>query len=98
MEVFGKKIRENWFDVEYVHAGYNFVEVHREEEFVIFQADGGQHFELYQRRQSEKLRNYLPNKSNWGAYAWTIGSLERCLEKIKLIKEENEEIIEEILE
>lgn len=85
MEVFGNEIRENWFDSEYHHAGYHFKEVHREEEFIVFKAED-HHFEVFRRRSSDSLRNYRPNKSNWGSYAWTCMSLELSMRKIESIK------------
>lgn len=87
MEVFGKEIRENWDDKSYTHAGYLFKEVHREENFIVFKAmDSKTNFELFRRRVNPKYRNHRPNKSHWGTYAWTVGSLRRALEIIESYK------------
>lgn len=84
--MFGKEVRENWFDESYYHAGYHFKEVYRDTKFIVFQADEStNHYEVYQRR-SGKLRNYLPNKSHWGTYAWTCMSLDKAMDKIKSLK------------
>lgn len=89
MEVFGVEIRENWEDTNYRHSGYEFNQVHREEEFIIYEATDGINFEVYQRRDNPKYRNYRPNLSNWGTYAWTCMSLESAHAKIKTIKIQN---------
>jgi hypothetical protein len=87
MEVFGKKIEENWLDESYSHAGYIFKQVHREENFIVFKAhNSNSNFELYRRRANPKYRDYRPNKSHWGTYAWTVGSLGRALEIITSYK------------
>ena len=86
MEMFGKTVRENWFDKEYSHAGYNFKEVYRDEEYAIFLADDSTtHHEVYQRRKG-KMKNYLPNKSHWGTYAWTCMSYDKAMAKIQSLK------------
>tara|TARA_R110000803_G_scaffold210835_1_gene284132 strand:- start:2329 stop:2610 length:282 start_codon:yes stop_codon:yes gene_type:complete len=88
MEVFGNELRENWLDNSYTYAGYNFIEIYREEEFVLFEAtNSNKNFELFRRRKNPVLSNYLPNKSQWGSYAWTLGSMGSGINKIKEIKE-----------